>query len=669
MKNKYWSFSIVLLTIALIFTQSLSSQTESGQHFRDHIKFVSEPPQYGQVDVVYTYTAKAVSSDTTAKIYYFPAPLEMNSIQPTSIDSVTGVLTFTPKVKGWYDLEVIARSTSGGSAIQRFIITVTGGNGIVQGRVTDTSGIGIYHIIIEVLQALSTDPIPFSNGCYTYSARTDENGYYRISQIDPGMYKLRAVSPTPRYTSQWYDGKYNPTDANKIRISDTPSVTIANFTLRGGVEILPMITVSGLVTDTNLLPIKTTNIFFVRSGFALNCKDIDDDYREYFNMNAWWGDFRLDGGSQHVYLAKGDSFGKYSLHIPRGTYIAFAKAPGYATEFYLNQSDLLSAKMLILNQDSAGINFTLAPRPPVTVGTIKGSVLDSLLDVGVPSRIIASRDRWTSKDSYNSFRSYVVDTDSLGAFTVDSLLPGSYFVFAVPLGNYAPAFYSIDTASTRWKKATRVIVNGDNTVNDINIYVRKIPSITNGYSSIFGTVRFSSGSASMAGALVYANQNGMVSGYGITDDEGKYTIEGLAPGTYTVTVDKLGYTETASKSVDVFYSKSGSPINATVDFSIDEVTGVTQTSTKRPTQFMLKQNYPNPFNPSTTIDYALNESGIVTLKVYNLLGQEVRTLVNGFQNAGSYHTTFNAQELSSGIYFYRLRIQNNIQTRKMILLQ
>ena len=65
---------------------------------------------------------------------------------------------------------------------------------------------------------------------------------------------------------------------------------------------------------------------------------------------------------------------------------------------------------------------------------MNGSVLDSLKDIGIPSRVIASRDRWTTKDTYNSFRSYVVDTDSLGAFTIDSLLPGSYFVMAVTAG-------------------------------------------------------------------------------------------------------------------------------------------------------------------------------------------------------------------------------------------
>jgi hypothetical protein len=77
-----------------------------------------------------------------------------------------------------------------------------------------------------------------------------------------------------------------------------------------------------------------------------------------------------------------------------------------------------------------------------------------------------------------------------------------------------------------------------------------------------------------------------------------------------------------------------------------------------PTQFSLLQNYPNPFNPSTRIGYSLPVSGHVTLKIYDLLGQEVVTLVDGIESAGERSTIWNAQALSSGIYFYRIEARS-----------
>jgi len=83
--------------------------------------------------------------------------------------------------------------------------------------------------------------------------------------------------------------------------------------------------------------------------------------------------------------------------------------------------------------------------------------------------------------------------------------------------------------------------------------------------------------------------------------------------------------------------------------------------------YSLAQNYPNPFNPSTRINYNVGEPGLVQLKIYNILGVEVVSLVNEQQNSGNYTADFNAARLSSGVYFYSLSVNNFTQTRKMIL--
>jgi len=88
-----------------------------------------------------------------------------------------------------------------------------------------------------------------------------------------------------------------------------------------------------------------------------------------------------------------------------------------------------------------------------------------------------------------------------------------------------------------------------------------------------------------------------------------------------------------------------------------------------PIQFSLEQNYPNPFNPSTTIEYSIPQSGLVTLKVYNVLGSEIATLVNGQIEAGLHKIDFNASNLNSGVYFYKIESGNFVVTKKMILIK
>jgi len=106
-------------------------------------------------------------------------------------------------------------------------------------------------------------------------------------------------------------------------------------------------------------------------------------------------------------------------------------------------------------------------------------------------------------------------------------------------------------------------------------------------------------------------------------------------------------------------------------FVLTPVTSPTSVSTTSQLQlhYVLYQNYPNPFNPSTTIRYELPKASYVTLKIYNVLGQEVATLVNEEKPAGNYEVNFNASNLSSGVYFYKIKAGSYVETKKMNLIK
>ncbi len=98
------------------------------------------------------------------------------------------------------------------------------------------------------------------------------------------------------------------------------------------------------------------------------------------------------------------------------------------------------------------------------------------------------------------------------------------------------------------------------------------------------------------------------------------------------------------------------------------LTGVKKIS-QNPVSYSLSQNYPNPFNPSTKINFSVQTTGLVTLKIYNILGQEVKTLVNYELKPGSYSAVFDASRLSSGVYFYTIHAGDFVQSKKMMLLK
>ena len=129
-----------------------------------------------------------------------------------------------------------------------------------------------------------------------------------------------------------------------------------------------------------------------------------------------------------------------------------------------------------------------------------------------------------------------------------------------------------------------------------------------------------------------------------------------------------GTNYTVGDQVEVDYAN---PIQIGSDkytFTPTNVTGINGTNSA-PLNFMLSQNYPNPFNPSTTIIYSVPRTSLVSLKIYDMLGREVRTLINEYKSPGSYNIVFNAHGLSSGVYFYRLTAGNYSDVKKLILIK
>jgi len=121
-------------------------------------------------------------------------------------------------------------------------------------------------------------------------------------------------------------------------------------------------------------------------------------------------------------------------------------------------------------------------------------------------------------------------------------------------------------------------------------------------------------------------------------------------------------------SADLTLTQAKDSLETAITGLVDLTTGIALVK-NNPHTFSLSQNYPNPFNPSTMIKYSIPQDGFVTLKVYNLLGQEVATLFEGEKHAGEYTVTFDGSKLSSGVYIYNLKSGNFSQTKKLMVLK
>ena len=116
--------------------------------------------------------------------------------------------------------------------------------------------------------------------------------------------------------------------------------------------------------------------------------------------------------------------------------------------------------------------------------------------------------------------------------------------------------------------------------------------------------------------------------------------------------------------------KNGGWVNSQLlQYTYEQVTAVEQASHPIPIDFALYQNYPNPFNPSTNIQFSIVQRQLTIVKVFDVLGRELATLVNEVKEPGTYTVQFNGSNLASGVYFYRLQAGSYVDTKKLVLLR
>jgi hypothetical protein len=268
---------------------------------------------------------------------------------------------------------------------------------------------------------------------------------------------------------------------------------------------------------------------------------------------------------------------------------------------------------------------------------------------------------------YNNATGNIIVIDSAqiqanGSYILNNVQQGDVYIGAVP-NSSPPSDYVLTyyPSAIYYRNATVLSVNGNLTGININVFRMTLGTTSN---SVNGEVNSAAPVAPLKYANVYVKNGNTFVGYKTTASDGIYHINSIPTGTLKIIADRIGY-KSDSTTVNITRSNIDS-----VNFYLTKLSiGIEPVSTEIPDKYLLYQNYPNPFNPATNIRYQLKENSFVTLKIYNLLGKEIATLVNENQKAGIYETTFKADNLPSGIYFYRIAAGDFSETKKMILIK
>lgn len=498
--------------------------------------------------------------------------------------------------------------------------------GAISGKVFfEATGLPVSGVIIHVLSV---------QGAHGATAVTDSLGEYS-AQIPEGNYVVSCqvrVNNQPAY-QEFYDNVLSFAEATIVTVKANETTDNIDFGIPDLRTVPKNVTIRGKVLAEHGTPLENATVV-VRSTRAPDSLQI---------------------------AAQTNSRGEYTIITPsvrNAVLVLFAQASkaGYATEYYNNRPALFLADPIVIFSDTTldNIDFSLAPLSSNL--SVRGSVTNA---AGAPLRsaFVVSSNLATGEIAFTF-------TDSQGNYAVGNLKPLNHIILFAADG-YVPEFY--DDASL-WEQARPVFPA--NPLSGINAILTPIVP-DSGSGALAGVVR-DPNSLPLSSVLIIArNASGKAVGFDLTDGQGMYQIAGFAGGRYTLQATKVRF---RSQVGEVLYSPNAAGTQL-ANFTLEHATTSVETTDEQealPVEFELGANYPNPFNPSTTIYFGLPQAQEVRLAVYNLLGHEVKELLNGYVEAGRHNFEWNGTDnagkpVASGIYFYALQAGQTKLVRKMVL--
>ncbi|MDZ7342519.1 MAG: carboxypeptidase regulatory-like domain-containing protein [candidate division KSB1 bacterium] len=497
---------------------------------------------------------------------------------------------------------------------------------------------------------------------------TDENGNYQIENLSPGKYIVSATKMDwwQRQTI-YYDNVSEYDDATPVSVTDTITRNI-NFVFDKPKDLG---SISGkVISDVDGAPIAGAYV------------------------EVWWsGTFVGVGKARFKPLLFDwtDDKGEYEIeNMEEGKYLVLVHKNGY-TEFYDNTQDIQKATVVEVKagQETTGINFGI---PPMPAGSkVAGVVTDDSTGAPIEGAMVTlfpvSNHPYGAafQGKFTLFDFYATVTNAKGEYLIGGIPQGKYIAVCWAQ-NYIVEFY--DNKTSPWS-ADRISLDGTEEKTGIDF------SLTRGWGfkmndplamgMISGQVTDTEGRYVSDAYVSVVDAQQRVRATQKTGPDGGYALVGIPAGDYFIKVDRMPYSSAYYGNVTTIDQATPVSIGQVEGFTITGVdvqlspmsaTAIGQQGETQgtPTQFELSQNYPNPFNPSTTISYTLPTASHVTLQIFNLQGELVKTLVNGQQNANRYQAIWHGenelgQKVAAGIYFYQLKTEQFSQTRRLILIK